>query len=395
MYDVAIDSMRLINDPAELTEVFEDLISRYDKFHCCVAWAGAPKSFRAGKLLLKHASKIKKIVVGLHFYQTHPDFISTFIEDDRVRFIMETHGVFHDKIYLFSNTAKDWCAIIGSSNFTKGGFENNSECNIIISDADEKGINTYKALIRKIENTYKSAIHFTDTMFGDYQDCYNHQKGKRDSLGSVIKTSKRDFDSSELTLMPWDEYCALLRKTNRVQTCIDVLSNIQILFNENKSYGDMNETERKSVAGFVSHNDIYAFFGTTKRNYRFGKLIEANDKNLAKIIDSIPSEGDMTFAEYKKFINYFLDKWDAPLATATRLLAMKRPDAFLCVNGKNKRMLAKYLNIPSTTLSLQNYWDLVVVPIRQASWYNNRSPKQGNAYWPYRVALLDALIYEP
>lgn len=387
--------MRLINEPTELTEAFEDLISHYDNFYCCVAWAGAPNSFKAGRHLLKYTSKIRKAVIGLHFYQTHPDFISTFKDRDRVRFFMETHGVFHDKIYLFSNSAKDWCAIIGSSNFTKGGFENNSECNVIISNVEDKGGSIYKSLLRRIDISWKNAITFTDKMLDDYTDAYNHQKGKRDSLGSIVKTSKRDFDSSELTLMPWDEYCALLRKTDRLNTCLDVLSDIQTLFNDYGSYANMNETERKQIAGFVGRNDVFAFFGTTKRNHRFGLLIKSNDKRLAKAVDSIPEDRDMTFNEYKKFISFFKDNWEDPLATATRLLAMKRPDAFLCVNGKNKKLLAKYLNIPYTNLTLDNYWDLVVVPIRQASWYTTKDIKQGKEYWPYRVALLDALIYEP
>ena len=94
--------MRLITESSELTEAFEDLITHYDNFYCCVAWAGAPKSFKAGRLLLKHSSKIKKAIVGLHFYQTHPEFISTFIDNESIRFFMETHGVFHDKIYRCS-----------------------------------------------------------------------------------------------------------------------------------------------------------------------------------------------------------------------------------------------------------------------------------------------------
>ena len=45
--------MRLLTEPIELTEAFEELISHYANFYCCVAWAGTPKSFKAGKLLLK------------------------------------------------------------------------------------------------------------------------------------------------------------------------------------------------------------------------------------------------------------------------------------------------------------------------------------------------------
>lgn len=387
--------MRLLTDSIELTEAFENLLGHYDNFYCCVAWAGAPKCFKAGRVLLKHTAKIKKAVIGLHFYQTHPDFISAFFDNDSVSYIMETHGVFHDKVYLFSNSAKDWCAIIGSSNFTKGGFENNSESNVIISDSEDKDGAVYKALHNRINLAWKNSTCFSAKMLKDYEDCFRHQKGKIDSLGSIVKTNKRDFDSSELTLMPWDEYCALLRKTERVHICLDVLTEIQSLFKEYSSYGEMDINDRKNIAGFVGRNDIFAFFGTTKRNHRFGRLIESNDKGLVKAVNLIPSVGEISFDIYKKYIRFFMDQWDDPIATATRLLAMKRPDSFLCVNSKNKHLLAKYLNIPPSNLTLENYWDLVIVPIRQSSWFNIKNPIQGKDFWKFRVALLDALIYEP
>ncbi|MGM9815488.1 MAG: phospholipase D family protein [Lepagella sp.] len=339
--------------------------------------------------------KITKAVIGLHFYQTHPDFISAFYYNENVRFIIESHGVFHDKIYLFSNSAKDWCAIIGSSNFTKGGFENNSECNILISNSEDGRGAIYKTLIHRIDLTWKKSDSFTDKMLEDYKDCFIHQSGKIDSLGSIVKTKKRMFNSSELTLMPWDEYCALLRKMDRVKICIDVLSEIQSLFVEYPSYRDMDIDDRRKIAGFVGRNNKFAFFGTTKRNHHFGRLIECNSKEVSKAIDLIPSEGDATFDIYNRYVRIFLDKWNDPLATATRLLAMKRPDLFLCVNGKNKRLLAKYLNISPSNLTLENYWDLVIVPIRQSSWYNIQNPTQGKEYWKFKAALLDALIYEP
>ncbi len=46
---------------------------------------------------------------------------------------MNPDGVFHPKLYLFENDPKEWECIIGSPNFTKSAFEDNSETAMLIS----------------------------------------------------------------------------------------------------------------------------------------------------------------------------------------------------------------------------------------------------------------------
>jgi hypothetical protein len=74
---------------------------------------------------------------------------------------------------------------------------------------------------------------------------------------------------------------------------------------------------------------------------------------------------------------------------------MKRPDTFVCANGKNKRNLANALSFAPTTLSLENYWDRVIVPIQASPWYN--APRPGGddgELWDYRVGMLDTIYYD-
>jgi len=52
------------------------LIDLYENFYWATAWAGVGSTHFDN--LLANKDKIKKIVVGIHFYQTHPDFIETF-----------------------------------------------------------------------------------------------------------------------------------------------------------------------------------------------------------------------------------------------------------------------------------------------------------------------------
>jgi phosphatidylserine/phosphatidylglycerophosphate/cardiolipin synthase-like enzyme len=112
--------MNILLDNEQLCVKFKFLCKQYDHFEWAVAWAG--NDFEESKLLGKYSDKIDKLIVGLHFYQTHPNFIRQYMEHPRVRFNPQTNDLFHSKIYLFYNTDQDWAAIIGSSNFTDSAF---------------------------------------------------------------------------------------------------------------------------------------------------------------------------------------------------------------------------------------------------------------------------------
>lgn len=64
--------------------------------------------------------------------------------------------------------------------------------------------------------------------------------------------------------------------------------------------------------------------------------------------------------------------------------------------GGNKTGLATALSFAPTTLSLENYWARVIEPIQQAPWYNTPRPSgRDMELWESRVAMLDAIYYEP
>lgn len=390
-------SMKLIIETSDLNDTFEDLIDHYNHLQFCVAWAGVPKSFDAGKLLCKHRNKVERGVVGLHFYQTDPQFIDEFLDCETIRYRKKTDGVFHDKIYLFYDSPKDWCAIIGSSNFTSGGFKKNNECNILISNDDINGAITFKSLKKHIETMWLDSELFTKKQLSEYEKCFNAQKGKQDSLARTVKSRSNIFLSSQLIHMTWDEYCALLNKNPRKDTLLKVLSYTTSIFKKyrNRSYGDMTELERRRICGADATDRDFECFGTNAKIAMLNQMIDG-EKHIVKAIDSIPITGEITETQYNKYVELFCKSgWGDPLAGATRLLAMKRPDVFICVNGANIPKLADSLGFAKSTLSLDNYCERVVERIRQCSWYNLNDDTVGQEFWPYRVALLDAFYYTP
>ena len=116
-----------------------------------------------------------------------------------------------------------------------------------------------------------------------------------------------------------------------------------------------------------------------------------------ELLYKIPLEGVVTKQQFDAYCKVFLSRWNNPLASATRLLCIKRPDTFVCVDSKNKDRLCKAFGIPKNSLTLETYWEKIVMRVRDASWFND----EGSSHSPmvkkikkYQVAMLDALYYE-
>lgn len=136
--------------------------------------------------------------------------------------------------------------------------------------------------------------------------------------------------------------------------------------------------------------------------YIFQNTIKMNDKNISLAIDSIPLEGDVTESHYERFIMYFRKAFPdfQELSGATRLLAMKRPDVFVCFNSKNRKKLCNDFGIKPSNMDYKRYWDDIIERIFDSEWW--KSPKPENkpenkieiGIWENRSAFLDALYYE-
>ena len=392
--------MLFISNNSTLSKTFEGLCNKYDHIEIAVAWAGNPNGSPVAKALKKHESKITKMVVGLHFYQTSPLFIRQYKDNERVRFMVEdTAGVYHPKVYLFFNDSKDWSAIIGSSNFTFGGFSNNAEANVLVESVD-----TDKTFFTKIDSfitgAWKKAKQMTTVELNEYEKCHQYQKPNLNSL-SKVRTVKHGFDTTEMDLMTWDSYVSKIQHTEGFEYRLSLLDIAHEIFASHKSFNEIDDLTKKCLAGFqtympgVSNEIDWKWFGSMMGAGEYKRAINRTDI-IAKAIDRIPLTGDVSKQQFDAYCKAFAG-WDNPLACVTRLLCIKRPDWFICVDSKNKTNLCKAFGISKSSLTVSTYWEKIVMRVREATWFND----EGSSHSPmvkkikkYQVAMLDALYYE-
>ena len=85
------------------------------------------------------------------------------------------------------------------------------------------------------------------------------------------------------------------------------------------------------------------------------------------------------------------------IATASRLLAMKRPDVFVCFDNENKSKLCKDFGITQSNMTYERYWDEIIERIFDSEWWNSPKPDENEkniGIWRGRAAFLDSLYYE-
>lgn len=392
--------MKLITTAIDLETNLQRLIKSYSNISIGVAWASA--STKLYELLLKHKDKIRVGVIGIHFYQTHPDVLDNFIQSNTVKFVLQPKGVFHPKVYLFWSNHQ-WEAIIGSANFTAGAVRENTELCTLLSHEDGNHFQDLQALIEGYSERAKS---ITSTEAANYRRIW---KAKQPELRKLVdhygdKPSTKSAIESEVMGMDWPTFLARLKEDNShdFNDRLDLLDKIQKVFASVPHFKDVDAQTRRAIAGLPNKVMEHAgWFGSMKGAGVFKNVVIESPDFLSTALDQIPSAGTVTKEQYQRFIAEYLKAFPNGrdgIGTATRLLSMRRPDQFLCVDSANRRKLAKDVGMAnSTQLDYDRYWEEVVERIMNAPWWKSAPPRSGKELkaWKARAAMLDAIFYEP
>jgi hypothetical protein len=171
----------------------------------------------------------------------------------------------------------------------------------------------------------------------------------------------------------------------------------------------MSDDERRLVAGTagrrrsIRDETDYQLFGSMGANGKFANVVLNSPNKLSKALDAIPSSGFVSKSDYERFVSDFEGAVEqgngghsGGTGTATRLLAMKRPDTFVCLNNANRKDLCEHFGVAPSTTKLENYWERIILPIMQTEWWGSPMPDDEieARIWRGRAALLDVVYYD-
>lgn len=397
-------------DAAATRRAIERLMREYDEFYWTVAWGTHPDH---GETLLKHRKKFRSVTFGVAFSQTDPDLVEALIGEKNAYVVASyPSGTYHPKVYGFRSGAKA-AAVIGSANFTGGGLEKNLEATVSITgDAGEPVFEELFAFIERAAE-YRQSVdsNFADAYRLSCRRANRLKKPPREPVppGRAMGPKPSVGPFLEMTWPSFRDHVHSRRGHHDIGKSLRLLQTARTWFASSNSFHDLSPHQQKAIAGVLGEKqktdaDLqqeWGWFGSMRGMGDFKNRIDRNDIYLARALDGIAEQGEVTREQFQWFVENFRLAFRnshrrGGVATASRLLAMKRPDTFLCICGPNIARASRAMGFSPSTLDLDNYWDRVVEVVRLSEWYNAPRPHdEDRALWEGRVAMLDAIFYRP
>lgn len=207
--------------------------------------------------------------------------------------------------------------------------------------------------------------------------------------------------SVDLMSLSWSDFFAKVREEQHpghpqmMQERLRVLREIRQLFAQKAHFRELDYVGRQKIGGlFKSANPNFFLFGSMRPKGYFKQAILENNEGISLALDEIALDGDISRDAYQRFTDRFWKAFKGPgMALASRLLAMKRPDTFVCSNNQNREGLFQAFGFRPST-DRETYWNLIE-RIRACTWWNAPSPAAGDEreVWKARAAFLDSLFY--
>lgn len=393
--------MRLTKGGSSLDSKLKKFVEKHDNLAFAVAWAN-PGS-EAYSAISSARKKIQKAVIGTHFYQTHPDVLDEFVDFKKCRFVLQPQGVFHPKVFLFWSETT-WDLLVGSANLTNGAFTKNTELLLHVSskDSDRKLRAQTEQVISEFWNQGQVV---TKTEAQAYRELWKSQQSAlRRVSGNYSSASKSKAPvHTEVMTMSWAKFLKGVKADpfHGFKERCELLDLVRRSFFSHDSFSEMDLGMRKTIAGLPNdENEHWGWFGGMSGAGYYHQAINENNPHISAAVDIIPLEGAVTSEHYRAYIDEFIQAFPNGrdgVGIASRLLALKRPDQFVCLDSKNKAQLCKDFGIRQSGMDYVRYWDDVVCRIMDSVWWNSPKPQQKKAaqVWLGRAAMLDALFYQP
>lgn len=229
----------------------------------------------------------------------------------------------------------------------------------------------------------------------------------------VLGASVSQFKMARIA--PWPIFVGFIEQQaelHALEERLALLDYIEVI--KNKPLAEMVELERLAFVGKHTNqhcHTLYNFdvewFASTKGAKAFQTLIAEQPERFDEALAYIPESGDVTPKEYQEFVraykkiftDYKVDKPSgekAPLAPATRLLAMKRPDQFIALTNAKIDVLCQGLSIAKFNgFDFDNYWQDMIGTLRTFAWWHQSEPESEAELkiWKARAILVDLFMF--
>lgn len=400
---------KILLSSESFTKEFVRCCNTYSKLSIAVAWCGNPEQTLPYIHLENFKGKIE-VILGISFFHTHPNAFEWFKKiGSNIRIYRDNLSLFHPKIYLFTKGNK-FALFIGSSNLTNSGFYSNIEANSLLegsyTSTSKNEIQRLKGTIKEWQKS-KYSFNLRKSWLDDYTESYN--KFAKKERQSRIKTARRNEEeigqASWLKNADWNTYYSVLKRNikeyNRdPNDYFKVLETAKNILTKSWRITYFKDIEKRRIIGGYGRG--YETFGVVTASGRFNHLLKSGpDKDWKVIVMSInaivnmkhPINWNKLELELEKLVDlgFSMKVWG-------RLLCITRPELYCTISSHSVRQnLSDTLDIPRVHFTRVNGYIKLIRMIHSSPWFNSKKPKNQEEaeFWKYRVAMLDAIFYDP
>lgn len=383
-----------------------ELLERCEAFSWASAWVSKNEVFDAA---LRARRKMDFLVIGTDQYFTDPECLDDCADIEEARVVPPGgSGMFHPKVYAF-DLGQTVEIYVGSANLTNGGLRRNTECGVFLKAERENP--ELRRLLKFIEALWDKAEPIDSDFIESYRANKRRVADAQEDLRRFVpvrrpKRKARVAHDIDPNLMDWPAFVKRVKadRTHGFEPRLKVLSEARRIFASGLSFDSFSRDDQKRIAGLVGPKERkvidWGYFGQMTAFGKFHAALDHDHKKFSLALDQIPLQGPIRkrhFIEYLKNFYSIEGAGHGWIGMGTRLLAMKRPDYFVCVDNPNRRGLCDYFGVAFSTLDLSSYWSKIVEPMMGMPWWQAEWPAhpEEQAIWEGRAAFLDALYYDP
>jgi len=408
-----------ITTPSDLAQTFNTLLEDADELFIATAWASPGEHINSVREWAKNGGRFKAII-GLSGTTTVPTTLRDLgkIGDLRTPGRALPHaqgfqGLFHPKFYVFKK-GSNYRALVGSANFTNGGFVSNFE--VCVEAAEPKKL---KALFDEL---WEDSEALTSKKIDEYEvDWAQRPRTPQKPPLSKVKRSQHP-GKAKLSALDWDGYVAALKAAedywwrqlgnHRVwgdelsyEACIDGVQEVLLQRNWEK----LSAVEKEMILAHRPNGDLSFAFGLLGSMAAAGEfkaffsrpdLADAR-KAMKTLLTDFHHHRDVTIDDVLAVLEALIQRKGIAIGAATRLMTIVRPDICISVNNANTVRLEQQSGVSRSRFKQKStaaraYGELLEWR-NGLAWFHAPEPNDAleRAAWRKRSALIDAIVYDP
>jgi hypothetical protein len=434
--------MKFINYGQDLKTALKNIIG--NNLNICFSSESIQNNRNAFSLILKHKNSIQFGTIALNDFSTPPDVLNSLLKSDNVHFFIpekEAHLSFHPQVYYFENN-KTWDLLIDFVNMSGFLPRGHNQFVLHLTNKDDKNNQIQIAVKKYIESEFINGVRI-DERYSRYYGMIHSENIDNNNILYSKRPPQQIVDEELRNIfhMDWNEYYEYLcnHTIHDTQVSMSILDQTNKYFKSKQSFRDMNDAKRIHIAGITSKKNLKHL--RTAKNIRniiprsivrskdlawsslriFGNLdhyrivefisaiINQNDQyhnslsQISDALDRIPHNGDLNKDNLQAYHDLMLEAFpqNVGYACLTRLLAIKRPDYFLPVNGNSRDNIATICGFETSEYKKKHkfvnlYWDNIICKFKDTKWWDSVPPNDKNSkeyfVWTTRMLMLDGLV---